>query len=105
MLKGLIGEELTQDFCNFCCQEVITINRVKNNEGIDELIKTMKDSEKFATVLNLSKCDEKDLTAVRDFIIKLSSGHLAVFDILWSKGEEKRLEKIARLRLLSNKGR
>jgi len=99
MLEGLIGKELTKDFCEFCSQKVITIERVTNNQDVDDLVKIMKDNEKFATALNLSKCSEKDLKVVREFVAKLGDRPLAMFDVLWSKGEEKRLEKIAKLRL------
>ena len=98
MLRGLIGDKLADDFCSFCSQEVITINRVRN-ENCKELIKFMRENEMFATALNLSKCDEKDLKVVREFVSELGESKLAMFDVLWSKGEEKRLEKIAKLRL------
>ena len=75
---------------------------VKTDKNIDELVKNMKSSEKFATALNMSKCEDKDLMVVREFVSKLGERVLDMFDVLWSKGEEKRLEKIAKLRLESS---
>ena len=102
MLKGLIGIELTNSFCEFCSQQVVTIHKVINDSKIKKLATHMDEKEKFATVLNLSKCDEKDLKVVREFVKELGSYKLSVFDVLWSKGETKRLEKIAKLRLEEN---
>ena len=102
MLEGLIGSELTKDFCEFCNRKVVTVDRVINNQYTDELIKVMKGPEMFVTALNMSKCEEKDLKVVREFVSKLGDRQLAMFDVLWSKGEEKRLEKIAKLRLENN---
>ena len=98
MLRSLIGEELTIDFIAFCKQQVITVEDVvKGNYSEADL--EMNLDEKFATAVGLSMCEEKDLRVVREFVGKLGSEIQATFDILWSQGEEDRLEEIAKLKM------
>ena len=104
MLRALIGEELTNDFVAFCKQQVITIEDVvKGNYSKSDL--DMDLDEKFATAIGLSSCDIKDLKVVREFVGKLGPEIQATFDVLWSHGEEDRLEEIAKLEIDNNSRR
>ena len=98
MLRALIGEALTNDFVGFCKQQVITIEDVlKGNYSKSDL--EMDLDEKFATTIGLSSCDIKDLKVIREFVGKLGPEIQATFDVLWSHGEEDRLEEIAKLKI------
>ena len=100
MLRSLIGEELTNDFMAFCKQQVITVEDVvKGNYSKSDL--EMNLDEKFATAIGLSSCEEKDLSVVREFVGKLGVEIQATFDVVWSQGDEERLEKIAKLKAKS----
>ena len=85
----------------FCKQQVITLEDViKGNYTTEDL--TVGLDQKFAITISLSTCNEKDLKVVRDFIGKLGGEVLATFDVLWSKGDEKRLEQITKLKMSNN---
>ena len=99
MLRALIGYELTQDFTAFCKQQVISIEDVINGNYSAEDLR-MNVAEKFATAVGLSAVDEKNLETVRAFVMKLGAEIGATFDNLWVHGDDKRLEKIAELRLM-----
>ena len=97
MLRALIGEDLTTDFTEFCRYQVITVEDViKGNYTERDL--EMNIAEKSATAVGLSVVDEENLEVVREFVNKLGAEVLAIFDNLWIKGDEKRLERIAELR-------
>ena len=101
MLRGLIGEDLTKDFVNFCKQEVITIEDVvSGNYNQSDL--NMNLGEKFVTAVGLSRVEEKDLRVVRECVGKLGAEIQATFDSLWAHGDEKRLEKIDELQMEGN---
>ena len=104
MLRSLIGEELTNDFMAFCRQQVITVEDVvKGNYNKSDL--EMNLDEKFATAIGLSSCEEKDLGVVREFVGKLGAEIQATFDVLWTHGEEDRIEQIAKLKMESSSRR
>ncbi len=98
MLRALLGEEITADFTYFCKQQVITVEDVINgNYTNDDL--NMNISEKFATAVGLSIVDEANLRVVRNFVKLLGPEILATFETLWIHSDEKRLEKIAEIKL------
>ena len=93
MLRGLIGEELTNDFVAFCQTKVISIEDVIEG-NYDEKIFEINSSEKYLTVLALSNVDEKNVEVIRSFIEKLGKDFLALFDSLWTMGNDERLETL-----------
>ena len=101
MLRGLIGEDLTKDFVNFCKKEVITVEDVINGNYSWKDFE-MKLDERFATAVGLSRVEEKDLKVVREFVRKLGAEIQATFDSLWAQGDEKRLEKLAEAEIENN---
>ena len=97
MLRALIGEDLTRDFIAFCTQKVLSIEDVLNENYSEEDLK-MDTSKKYITIVNLSLVDEENVEVIRDFVAKLGKELLATFYLLWTHGDETRLEKIAELK-------
>ena len=97
MLRGLIGEDLTHDFAAFCKTKVISIKDVINY-NYDEKNFRINVAEKYLTVLSLSNVDEENLKVVREFIENLGKDFLALFDSLWTIGDDERLEKLMNLK-------
>ncbi len=97
MLRALIGEDLTRDFIAFCTQKVLSIEDVLNENYFEEDLK-MDTSKKYITIVNLSLVDEENVEVIRDFVAKLGKELLATFYLLWTHGDETRLEKIAELK-------
>lgn len=102
MLRSLVGNALTSDFVEFCSKKIITIEDVINN-NYNESNLEMDISEKHATVVGLSFVDEKNVKIIRNFVANLDPEFLALFDTLWCRDDEKRLEKIAELRMSESK--
>lgn len=98
MLKSLVGEELTADFMAFSQQQVITVEDVINNNYTDSDL-SMNTAEQFATAVGLSSVDEEHFPVVRSFMEKVGPEPRAAFDSMWTHGDEKRLEKLAEVRL------
>ncbi len=98
MLRALIGEDLTREFCAFCRMQVITLDDVIN-DNYDDNIFNMDIASKYIVVSNLSMVDEENLEKVREFVLKLGKEMAAVFDSLWIRGDTLRAEKIAELRV------
>ena len=97
MLRALIGEDLTRDFIAFCTKKVLSIEDVLNENYFEEDLK-MDTSKKYITIVNLSLVDEENVEVIRDFVAKLGKELLATFYLLWTHGDETRLEKIAELK-------
>lgn len=100
MLRALIGEELTKDFTQFCKQQAISIEDVLNNNYKEQDLLEMNVSEKYATAVGLSAVGEDNVEKVRDFVAIMGEEILSTFDNLWARGSEKRLEKIAELKMI-----
>lgn len=99
MLRALVGEDITNEFVRFCNQRVITLDDVLN-KNYDELeIASLNTAERYATTMGLSRVDEQNLENVRDFAGMLGNEFKAIFETLWTHGDEKRLEIIAEAKL------
>ena len=99
MLRALVGEDITNEFVRFCNQRVITLDDVLN-KNYDELeIASLNTAERYATTMGLSRVDEQNLENVRDFAGMLGNEFKAIFETLWTHGDEKRLEMIAEAKL------
>ena len=97
MLRALVGEDITHEFVQFCRQQVITLDDVLSGNYDDLDVQKLNIAEKYATVMGLSQVDEANLEKVRNFVIELGAELVAVFDALWTHGDESRLEKIAEI--------
>ena len=103
MLRALIGEEITKEFVAFCNQKVITLEDViKGNYNENDL--QLNTAERYATTMGLTQVDEENVEKVREFVKILGEEFTSVFDILWSKNDESRLELISELEIKKFKG-
>lgn len=98
LLRGVIGEELTNEFCAFCQLNMITINDVLDKKYNDDVFNADA-SVKFATTTALAMVDEDNLETIRNFVMRLGKESIKLFDNLWISGDELRAKKIAMLRL------
>ena len=60
----------------------------------------MDASEKYATILALTRVDVKNIDRVRKFISIMESEMLGIFDSLWAQNDEEKMEVIAEKRLV-----
>lgn len=98
MLRALVGEEITREFCQFCNQRVITLDNVLEGNYTERDLQ-MNTSEIYATAMGLSQVDEANFTKVREFVLKLGGEPCAIFESLWTHGDEARMEVVAEARL------
>ena len=80
MLRALIGEDITDEFVQFCSQPVITLDRVLQGDVSDREIENLNTAERYATTMGLSQADEADVETVRAFVSRLGEEFRAVFD-------------------------
>ena len=99
MLRALVGEDITREFVQFCNQQVITLDDVINGTYTDKDIQALNTAERYATTMELSQVDEDNLEKVRGFVTGLGAEFGAIFDALWTHGDEERLERIAEAKL------
>ena len=102
MLRGLVGEDVTREFIQFCKQNIITLNDVINDNYSDREINALNVSEKYATTMNLTQVDEKNLEKVRNFTKRLGKEFCSLFESMWIHNDDARLELIAEARLADN---
>lgn len=99
MLRALVGEDITREFVQFCNQQVITLDDVINGTYTNKDIQELNTAERYATTMGLSQVDEEHLEKIRDFVSCLGAEFGAIFDALWTHGDEERLERIAEAKL------
>ena len=102
MLRGLVGEDVTREFIQFCKQKTITLNDVINDNYSDREINALNVSEKYATTMNLTQVDEKNFEKVRNFTKRLGKEFCSLFESMWTHNDDARLELIAEARLADN---
>ena len=103
MLRSLIGENITKEFCQFCKQRVITLEDVIEGNYTERDLE-MDTAEKYATIVGLSGAKEEEYEQVREFVKKLGPEFCAIYDTMWSRGEETRMEMVAEVRTINSKG-
>ena len=99
MLRALVGEDITKEFVQFCNERVLTLEDVINENYSNTDIEELNTAERYATVMCLSQVDEENLEKVRDFVTYFGNEFTSIFDSLWTRGEEDRLERLAEIRL------
>ena len=99
MLRALVGEDVTREFVEFCHQRVITLDDVINGDYTDKDVQTLNTAERYATTIGLSQVDDNNLEIIRSFVTGLGAELLAIFDSLWTHGDEIRLERLAEAKL------
>ena len=103
MLRALVGDDITREFCQFCNQRVITLEDVLKGNYTERDLQ-MNTSEIYATAMGLSQVDEANFATVREFVLKLGGEPCAIFDSLWTHGDESRMEIVAEARLADSIG-
>ena len=101
MLRALIGEDLTKDFTAFARQQVISVEDVINDNYSSRDLE-MDVSQKFATAVGLSSVDDEHFEVVRDFMKQVGDEPRAAFESMWIRGDERRLERLAEVRMTDN---
>ncbi len=99
MLRALVGKDITREFVQFCNQQVITLDDVINGNYTDRDIQALNTAERYATTMGLSQVDDDNLEKVRGFVTGLGAEFGAIFDALWTHGDENRLERLAEAKL------
>ena len=99
MLRALVGEDITREFVQFCNQQVITLDDVINGNYTDRGIQKLNIAERYATTTGLSQVDDDNFEKVRVFVTGLGAEFTAIFDAMWTHGDEKRLERLAEAKL------
>ena len=89
MLRALIGEDITDEFVQFCNQPVITLEDVLAGDYTEREIRNLNTAERYATTMGLSQAGEDELETVRDFVSKLGEEFRALFESLLTPGEQK----------------
>ncbi len=85
MLRALIGEDITDEFVQFCNQPVITLDRVLAGDYTQRELDELDISQRYATVMGLSQAEEEQLEEVRKFTEKLGEEFVAVMDSMRKK--------------------
>ena len=104
MLRALVGEDITREFVEFCNQQVITLDDVINGNYTDRDIQTLNTAERYATAMGLTLVDDDNLEKVRGFVTRLGAEFVAIFDALWTHGDESKLERLAEAKLAEMPG-
>ena len=93
MIRALVGNEITKEFCHFCKIKTITLNDIVNGNITEEML-NMDIAEKYITVGSLTNIDIKYYEVVKCFIEKLGKEYLSLFNLLWSQNNEEKLEMV-----------
>ena len=104
MLRALVGEDITREFVEFCNQQVITLDDVINGNYTDRDVQALNTAERYATTMGLTQVDDDNLEKVRGFVTGLGAEFGAIFDALWTHGDESKLERLAEAKLAEMPG-
>lgn len=89
MLRSLIGEDITEEFVQFCSQPVITLEDVLRGNYSDSELEKLNTSQRYATTVGLTQAADEEVEIVRAFVSKLGEEFRTVFDS-FARPEEKK---------------
>lgn len=89
MLRSLIGEDITEEFVQFCNQPLITLEDVRQGNYSDSEIEKLNTAQRYATTVGLSQAADEDLDLVRRFVVRLGEEFKALLDSFLRSEEEK----------------
>lgn len=101
LLKGIIGEDLTNLFSSFYLQKLPTIDDIING-NYSENIFNCDTNMKYALAHTLSYVDDENFDVVHNFMIKIGKEACRVFESLYSRNNPKREEKILEKKMMGN---
>ena len=97
LLNGLIGEEVTKSFIEFCrCKTISLADVIAGNYDENDLI--MDTNKKFVTARALSSVDMDNFETVYNFMLKVGEEPCALFESLWARNNEERLTKLREIK-------
>lgn len=96
MIRSLVGEEITNEFCAFCKNPIISPDEVLNGLRPEDV--KMSKEELRNSVICLSQVDREHLAQVREFVKALGNEYCVLFDSAWAHNDYSRLETLAALR-------
>ena len=100
LLRGIIGEALTNDFVAFCKKPVITLQQVLDSD-YDQDMPVMRVDEALSTLIGLSSVDEAQVEIVRNFVKKyMIADQYRNFVKMWTRGDQKRIEILQELDMM-----
>lgn len=88
MLRSLIGEDITEEFVQFCNQPLITLEDVRQGNYSDSEIEKLNTAQRYATTVGLSQAANEDLDLVRRFVARLGEEFKALLDSFIRSEEE-----------------
>lgn len=97
LLTPLVGKEITAAFNGFCNSKNVSIEDVLNSNYSDDIFK-MNTNEKYATAVNLSRCNEEEYPTIREFMKRVGADACAAFDSLWIRNNPKRELIVAKVK-------
>ena len=80
------------------------LDDVINGNYTDRDIQELNTAERYATTMGLSQVDDANLEKVRGFVKGLGAEFGAIFDVLWTYGDESKLERLAEAKLAEMPG-
>ena len=83
MIRALVGEKITHEFCKFCNTKIISLDDVLNGNYDYNYLSMLDETEKYAIVVELCKVDADKLEVVRKFLSNLGDGYLTTFDLVY----------------------
>ena len=99
MLRSLVGEDITEDFCEFCKKRMLTVSNILDDKVDVELLDLSKEEKEIST-FSLTLVDEENLKTVRDSVKQLGEEYCSIFDSTWTHNIYSRLKMIAELKIM-----
>ena len=94
MLRGLIGEDLTNEFVAFYKKELITLDDILNDNYELDNLNLNEESYKYILAVVASKVDKENYEIARNFIEKIGDTYLKLFNLLYVMGDREKIKYV-----------
>ncbi|MGM9850152.1 MAG: ATP-binding protein [Bacilli bacterium] len=99
MIRALVGEKITHEFCKFCNQKIISLGDVLNGNYDHIYLNSLDVQAIYAIIVELCKVDIDKVKLVRDFLNYFGEDYVNVFDLIYCFDSKEKMNIISEMKI------
>ena len=99
MIRALVGEKITHEFCKFCNQKIISLGDVLNGNYDHIYLNSLDVQAIYAIIVELCKVDIDKVKLVRDFLNYFGEDYVNVFDLIYCFDSKEKMDIISEMKI------
>ena len=99
MIRALVGEKITREFCKFCDKKIISLDDVLSGNYDHIYLNSLDVQAIYAIIVELCKVDIDKVKLVRDFLNYFGEDYVNVFDLIYCFDSKEKMDIISEMKI------